>query len=72
MGSITISDSNDPNGKYKQVRIGSNIFDARIYDLPRSVEGYKTLDRKGYYKCSDVQQILGIFLKYLLNCSCCT
>lgn len=42
------------------LQLTNSQYQARLYDLPRNVEGYKTLDKKGYYKCSDIYQILVI------------
>lgn len=40
------------------VRYGSNLFKARLVDLPCIIETQKTTDYKTFYKCADISQML--------------
>ncbi|KAK8793384.1 hypothetical protein WA158_004743 [Blastocystis sp. Blastoise] len=38
-------------------------FPAIIYNLPRNVETYKTIDKTQFYKTNDISQIIEVFMK---------
>lgn len=48
----------DPDMRHGRVRYGPDIFFAKLLDLPCIIEGLKTLDRKTFYKASDISQML--------------
>ncbi|VDP55870.1 unnamed protein product [Heligmosomoides polygyrus] len=44
--------------RHANVRIGTHIMSAKIYDLPCITEVVKTLDKKNVYKVADLSQIV--------------
>ncbi|XP_005103084.1 transcription initiation factor TFIID subunit 7 [Aplysia californica] len=48
----------DPDMRHGRVRYGPDIFFAKLLDLPSIIESLKTLDKKTFYKTSDVCQML--------------
>ncbi|PIO67445.1 TAFII55 protein region, partial [Teladorsagia circumcincta] len=44
--------------RHANVRIGTHIMSAKIYDLPCVTEVMKTLDKKTLYKVADLSQIV--------------
>ncbi|KAK8791350.1 hypothetical protein WA171_002297 [Blastocystis sp. BT1] len=44
-----------------QLTLGSSTYQGMLFDLPRHVETYKTLDSEQYFKTNDVGQMIIIF-----------
>ncbi|KAJ1347866.1 Multidrug resistance-associated protein 5 [Parelaphostrongylus tenuis] len=44
--------------RHANIRLGSYIMSAKIYDLPCIVEVMKTLDKKSFYKVADLSQVV--------------
>uniref|UniRef100_A0A0K0DKR7 TAFII55_N domain-containing protein n=1 Tax=Angiostrongylus cantonensis TaxID=6313 RepID=A0A0K0DKR7_ANGCA len=44
--------------RHANIRLGSYIMSAKIYYLPCIVEVIKTLDRKSFYKVTDLSQVV--------------
>lgn len=48
----------DPETRKGRVKFDNDVFDARLVDLPCIVESLKTIDKKMFYKTSDICQML--------------
>ncbi|KAL5013090.1 hypothetical protein ScPMuIL_011641 [Solemya velum] len=61
-GSMTLRDrlSIELNSDYRHgtVRYGSQVFNAKLMDLPTIAESLKTVDKKTFYKTADICQML--------------
>ncbi|VDM53801.1 unnamed protein product [Angiostrongylus costaricensis] len=44
--------------RHANIRLGSYIMSAKIYDLPCIVEVMKTLDKRSFYKVTDLSQVV--------------
>ncbi|ESO04627.1 hypothetical protein HELRODRAFT_191659, partial [Helobdella robusta] len=47
-----------PETRRGKVVYDSQMYNAKLVDLPCIVESYKTTDRKTFYKCADISQML--------------
>ncbi|XP_013405693.1 transcription initiation factor TFIID subunit 7 [Lingula anatina] len=47
-----------PDSRLGQVRYGGDVFNAKLVDLPTITETLKTTDRKTFYKCADICQLM--------------
>lgn len=61
-GSMTLKDrlsiELNQDQKHGAVRYGTDIFHAKLMDLPCVIESYKTIDNKTAYKTADISQML--------------
>ncbi|GFN81522.1 transcription initiation factor tfiid subunit [Plakobranchus ocellatus] len=48
----------EPDMRHGKVRYGSEIFFAKLLDLPTIIESMKTVDKKTFYKTADICQML--------------
>ncbi|RUS87236.1 hypothetical protein EGW08_004988 [Elysia chlorotica] len=48
----------EPDMRHGRVRYGSDIFSAKLLDLPAIIESMKTVDKKTFYKTADICQML--------------